>query len=112
MTLRCRRWAVLALAVLVAPWTSAQPASPAAELRLASLAGSCAQCHGTEGRPPAGSALPALAGRPAAELAARLKAFKSGAAPGTVMPQIAKGYSDTQIDALAGYFAARVKGTP
>ena len=32
-------------------------------------------------------------------------AFKSGVRPGTVMPQLAKGYSDAQIDALAGYFA-------
>ena len=34
-----------------------------------------------------------------------MKAFKSGARPGTVMPQLAKGYSDAQIEQLAAWFA-------
>ena len=33
--------------------------------------------------------------------------FKSGRAPGTVMPQLAKGYTDEQIDLIAGWFAAQ-----
>jgi cytochrome c553 len=32
-------------------------------------------------------------------------AFKTGARPGSVMPQLAKGYSDAQIAQLAAYFA-------
>jgi cytochrome c553 len=35
-----------------------------------------------------------------------MKAFKTGARPATVMHQLAKGYSDAQIDTIAGYFAA------
>lgn len=69
------------------------------------LAANCAPCHGTEGRPVARSALPALAGRDRAGLAAALHAFKEGAVPATVMHQIAKGYSDAELDAIAGYFA-------
>ena len=38
-----------------------------------------------------------------------MQAFKRGKRPATVMHQIAKGYSDAQIDALAAYFAAQQK---
>jgi len=71
------------------------------------LAANCAQCHGTDGHPAPGSALAPLAGRPRAELAAKLAAFKSGKARATVMDQLAKGYSDEEIAALADYFASR-----
>ncbi len=33
--------------------------------------------------------------------------FRSGARNGTVMPQLAKGYTDAQIDAMAAWFAAQ-----
>jgi cytochrome c553 len=36
-----------------------------------------------------------------------MQEFKSGARQGTVMNQLAKGYTDEQIDALAGWFAAQ-----
>jgi cytochrome c553 len=35
--------------------------------------------------------------------------FKSGRRPATLMHQIAKGYSDAEIIAIAGYFAAQKK---
>jgi cytochrome c553 len=70
------------------------------------LASACAICHGTDGRGD-GKALPPLAGMPAVHLASQMRAFRDGQRPATVMHQIAKGYSDAQIDALAGYFAAR-----
>ena len=84
---------------------SAQGAPDAQSLRLRSLAATCAQCHGTDGRTVAGATVPPLAGRPAAFLAEQMNAFKSGARAGTVMPQLAKGYDDTQIARLAEYFA-------
>jgi len=80
-------------------------AQDAASLHARSLAASCAQCHGTDGHAPAGSAMPALAGMPAPYLAQQLLAFRSGERPGSVMPQLAKGYSDAQIARLAAYFA-------
>ena len=54
---------------------------------------------------PPGSAMVALAGMPAAYLTEQMKAFKTGTRPGTVMPQLAKGYSEVQIGQLAAYFA-------
>ena len=71
------------------------------------LAANCAQCHGTDGHPAPGSILPPLAGRDARELENRLSDFKDGRVPATVMDQIARGYSDAEIAALADYFARR-----
>ena len=74
-----------------------------------SVAASCAQCHGTDGRPAAGSVLPLLAGMAKDELAAQVKAYKAGTRPATVMHQLSKGYSDAQIDMIASYFAAQTR---
>jgi cytochrome c553 len=79
-------------------------------LQLRSLAATCAQCHGTDGRPAADSLVPPLAGMPEARFRERMAAFKSAPAgdPGaTVMPQLAKGFSDAQIGQLAAWFAAQ-----
>ena len=73
--------------------------------RLASLASTCAACHGTEGRVPPGSAIPGLAARSATLLAQQMRDYRSGARSGTIMPQLARGYSDEQIDRLAAWFA-------
>jgi cytochrome c553 len=35
--------------------------------------------------------------------------FKAGRKPATIMHQLAKGYSDDQIQAIAAYFAAQKK---
>ena len=97
--------AALVLTVLLAGTAHAQEATA---LRARSLAASCAQCHGTDGRSaaPAEAAVPALAGMPAATLVAQMTAFKNGSRSGTVMPQLAKGFSDAQIAQLAAWFAA------
>jgi cytochrome c553 len=38
-----------------------------------------------------------------------MRAFRDGSRPATVMHQIAKGYSDQQIELIADYFARRPK---
>lgn len=97
-------------AVLVAAWALvALPAAAqdAQALALKSLAATCANCHGTGGRAVPDSAVPGLAGLPRAYAVEQLKSFKNGSRPATVMHQIARGYSDTQIEQLAAYFAAQ-----
>ncbi len=85
-----------------------QAVSPqAAALHLRSLAATCANCHGTDGKAPQGSAVVSLAGLPKDTIVAKMKAFKAGAVPATIMHQLSKGYSDVQIEQLAGYFAAQ-----
>lgn len=95
------------LAFLAGP--TASHAQEAQALRTRSLAATCAQCHGTDGRAVAGASVPGLAGLPAGYLVEQMTAFKSGARPATVMHQIARGYSEAQIDQLARFFAAQPK---
>lgn len=72
------------------------------------LAAGCAICHGTEGRSATkDSALIPLAGLPRDHIATQMRAFRDGKRPATVMHQIAKGYTDPQIDALAAWLAAQ-----
>jgi len=50
-----------------------------------------------------------LAGMPAERLITTFNAYKSGALPATIMHQIAKGYTDEQLKAIAAYFAVQAK---
>ena len=88
------------------------PASAQPDLRVRALAANCAACHGTEGRAPGDSLVSGLAGMPSVYFSQQMKAFKSGARQGTLMPQLAKGFTDAQIAALASYFAAQKGGAP
>lgn len=68
------------------------------------LYATCAACHGTNGAG-AGDALPVLAGQPKDALIASMRGFKTGARPATIMHQIAKGYTDKQIEEIAVYLS-------
>lgn len=72
-----------------------------------SLAATCANCHGTDGRTATGSPLPTLAGMPRDHMLAQLRAFKDGSRPATIMHQLTKGYSDAQLAQVSEYFAAQ-----
>lgn len=80
--------------------------SPAA-LYAASLAATCANCHGTGGKAVPGASVSGLAGLDKNYLVQQMKAFQSGGRQATVMHQISKGYSDAQIESLATFFAAQ-----
>ena len=95
------------LLALAAP-AAALAQSPDA-LQARSLAATCANCHGTDGRAVQGSPVPGLAGTPASTLVEQLRAFRDGSRPATVMHQIAKGFSDAQLQQLAAYFSAQKK---
>ena len=72
------------------------------------MAANCAACHGTNGNS-AGGAVLGLAGTNKDHFVAQMKVFKDGKREATVMHQIAKGYSDAEIAALADFFAAQKK---
>jgi cytochrome subunit of sulfide dehydrogenase len=97
-------WAALMLCT-----AAGAAAQDAKTLHLRALAATCANCHGTMGQAVQGASVPGLAGMPASYIAEQMKAFKAGNRPATVMHQLAKGYSDAQIDAIAGYFATLKK---
>ena len=78
-------------------------------LYIKSLAATCANCHGTNGKAVEGSSVVSIAGLDKAYTIAQMTAFKNGTRPATIMHQLSKGYSEAQIDALATYFAAQKK---
>lgn len=101
-----KHWVTLALAG-AAPLAVLGQTSE--RLYTSSLAATCANCHGTQGRTVSGSSIPPLAGLQREHIVTQLKAFKAGSRPATIMHQLAKGYSDAQIELLADYFAAQPK---
>ena len=76
-------------------------------LQVRGMAASCSACHGTQGVAEQGNE--SLAGQSKADLLKKMLDFKSGKRPATLMHQLAKGYTDEQIEQLAGYFAALKK---
>jgi glyoxylase-like metal-dependent hydrolase (beta-lactamase superfamily II) len=71
--------------------------------QLRTLAGNCANCHGTTGR--GSGAMPRLAGMAEVYFVEQMRQFRDGKRPATVMHQLAKGYSDEEIALLAEFFA-------
>jgi sulfide dehydrogenase cytochrome subunit len=68
-------------------------------------AASCSGCHAAN--PRVQTPVPPLMGRPAADIAKEMIAFKSGERKGTIMDRIAKGFSDDEIQAIATWYAAQ-----
>ena len=92
------------ITMLVAILVCAVPAALAQDAQ--KLAAPCAICHGTEGRAVTKDVVP-LAGLPREHIASQMRAFRDGQRSATVMHQIAKGYTDAQIDAMAAWFSAQ-----
>jgi len=92
---------VLAMALVLPSTVMAQGASGQASTPY--LAGTCTNCHGTQGR--SAGAMPSLAGLSQPYFVEQMKQFREGKRPATIMHQIAKGYTDQQTDLLADYFS-------
>ena len=69
------------------------------------VAANCATCHGTDGK--SRGVIPSLSGRDRTYIVQQVKDFRDGKRPSTIMQQLAKGYTDAEIDAAAAYFAAQ-----
>lgn len=67
------------------------------------LSNTCAGCHGTYGAS-TGPAIPTIAGLSKEYFVEVMKAYQEGTAYSTIMGRIAKGYSEDEIKAMAGYF--------
>ena len=64
------------------------------------LASNCVTCHG---KGATGTGI--LDGMPKDRIVQTMKDFKSGARPATLMHQLAKGYTEHQVELLAEYFS-------
>jgi cytochrome c553 len=100
-----------ALAQQPAPAAPAFAAPNLTPQGVAAMAANCAMCHGTRGIPAPGSSLPRMAGRSVDSTVEALKAFRDGKREATVMQQIAKGFTDAEIAAIASYFASQREGS-
>jgi cytochrome subunit of sulfide dehydrogenase len=99
--------AALSLATLCFGAAFAQaPAAPNKNLAR-DLAANCANCHGTNGK--SVSDVPSLAGVPANVTVQKMKDYRDGKLPATIMHQLAKGYTDEQIALVADYFSRQAK---
>ena len=67
------------------------------------LSDTCAGCHGANGNS-VGPASPSIAGMDALAFVDTMKAFQEGDAYSTIMGRIAKGYTDEELESMAGYF--------
>ena len=92
---------IIAVALAAGYTAPAQAQDPTSYAR--SLAATCTACHGTDGRS-VGGIPPALAGQDKKYLLQALQEFKAGKRPATIMHQLAKGYTDEQLELLAPYF--------
>jgi cytochrome c553 len=98
-----RTKAVLLIAAAAAcGWAQAQSADDNARTARY-LAANCANCHGTTGT--AQGSMPSLAGQQKAYIVDQMKAFRDGKRPATIMHQLAKGYTDQQIELIADHFS-------
>lgn len=104
MTISIKTWAIAAAGLALAGAATAQTPDP---LQVRSWAASCSNCHGTNGRAQPG--MESLAGVAKDDIIQKMQDFKAGRKPATIMHQLAKGYTDEQIAAIAGYFAAQKK---
>jgi cytochrome subunit of sulfide dehydrogenase len=95
--------AVLAISALTAAGVGAAQAQNISAERLynLSLAATCANCHGTNGVSVAGDLMHPINNYTANEIETRLKEYKAGTRSGTIMPQLAKGYTEEQLKIIA-----------
>jgi cytochrome subunit of sulfide dehydrogenase len=95
--------AIAALAILGVPLHAR------AETEGRRLAATCAACHGTDGRSVT-TAVPGFEQLSREDIAQRMREFRDGKRPATVMHQLARGYTDRQIDQVAAYLETRRQG--
>jgi cytochrome subunit of sulfide dehydrogenase len=92
----------------IAAWVNIAAAQGSDPNVARSVAATCANCHGTNGTSQGGTE--SLAGQSKDDIVRKMQEFKAGTKPGTIMPQLAKGYTDAQIELAAGWFATQKAG--
>lgn len=89
--------AALALAATTATaWAAEEPPPGAA---------ACSGCHPASAR--VASPVPRLAGLDRGAILRALQEFRAGTRAATVMDRIARGFTDAEIQAIAGWYAAQ-----
>jgi len=79
------------------------PAADPAAFQAMLWATSCMACHGPDGRAE-GTGM-TIGGRPAQDLLVKLRNYKNGTLPATIMHHHVRGYSDDELARIAEYFS-------
>lgn len=91
------------IAVALTAWGAAAAAQERKAPPL--VVGACSGCHGQNGE--GVGSTPKLVGYAKADLVAILQSFKKDERkPSSIMNRIAKGYTDADVEAIAGWFSA------
>ena len=92
----------LAVVLAAAGAAHAQAQNPdALKLYQRGLAATCANCHGTDGQGVVGTGMPVINHLSSAEILKKMLDYQSGALTGTIMHELAKGYTDEQLQTIA-----------
>jgi sulfide dehydrogenase cytochrome subunit len=94
---------VLAAILIISPVSSQTIPPP-------TLSNNCAGCHGTYGY--SSSPMPIIAGLSKTYLGQVMRQFKNDTRASTIMGRLAKGYTETQIDDMAAFFASQTWKSP
>ena len=97
---RSRLLALAALALLAAAGNVGADANLGRD-----IAANCASCHATDGKSRGG--VPSLVGQDKLGLVQQMKDFRDGKRRSTIMQQLARGYTDAEIEAVAAYLSAQ-----
>jgi cytochrome c553 len=79
------------------------PAFAADDVNARSWGATCTGCHGTNGHSAGG--IPSVAGLDKAYIVNVMQEYKAGKRAATVMHQLAKGYTEQQVELIAEYFS-------
>jgi cytochrome subunit of sulfide dehydrogenase len=96
------------LFLILSQWTTPSHGQSANAVALyqQSLAATCANCHGTDGKGVPNGGMPLINHLSKEKILAELLAYKAGTKVGTIMPQLCKGYTDEQLTAIAQQLGA------
>ena len=100
-----RRFCLAAVGICLALFALPADAAEALQIVAPPGASSCSGCH--TANEAVETPVPYLAGLPASRIAQAMRAFRAGQLPGTIMPRIARGFSDDEIAAIAAWYAAQ-----
>lgn len=89
-------WLLLLSCISLLSGSAIAQVKDAKQLYQRSLATNCTSCH-------SGSAtgIPSISSLTSKNMLARLQEYKNGTRPGTIMPQLSKGYTDEQLETIA-----------
>ncbi|MCX7945914.1 MAG: c-type cytochrome [Hydrogenophilus sp.] len=99
------KWKIATSGAVLAAALAAAPFAQAVEISYAEvMAHTCAGCHGPNGSS-VGPAAPTIAGINPELFIEAMRDYRDGFRAGTIMPRIAKGYSDEEYKLMAEFFA-------